>query len=97
MSSSCFFCSSSGATSIKIPKSYIYKSLLSSRIETLYFPIWFTKLSLKSENSKFSRYKDHLGQLEEKNKTLNLRVDELEDQKWKLNKIVGKYQQEVKQ
>jgi hypothetical protein len=43
------------------------------------------------------RYKDHLAQLEEKNKTLNLRIDELEDQKWKLNKIVGKYQQEVKQ
>ena len=30
-------------------------------------------------------------------KDLNERVDELEDQKWKLNKIVGKYQQEVKQ
>ena len=47
--------------------------------------------------SQLERYKDHLGQLEEKNKTLNLRIDELEDQKWKLNKIVGKYQQEVKQ
>ena len=47
--------------------------------------------------SQLERYKDHLGQLEEKNKILNLRVDELEDQKWKLNKIVGKYQQEVKQ
>tara|TARA_Y100001937_G_scaffold8895_1_gene10994 strand:- start:1 stop:651 length:651 start_codon:yes stop_codon:yes gene_type:complete len=47
--------------------------------------------------SQLERYKDHLEQLEEKNKTLNLRVDELEDQKWKLNKIVGKYQQEVKQ
>jgi len=47
--------------------------------------------------SQLERYKDHLAQLEEKNKTLNLRVDELEDQKWKLNKIVGKYQQEVKQ
>ena len=35
--------------------------------------------------------------IEEKNKTLNLRIDELEDQKWKLHKIVGKYQQEVKQ
>ncbi len=47
--------------------------------------------------SQLERYKDHLAQLEEKNKTLNLRVDELEDQKWKLNKIVGKYQQGVKQ
>ena len=47
--------------------------------------------------SQLERYKDHLAQLEEKNKTLNLRVDELEDQKWKLNKIVGKYQQEIKQ
>ena len=47
--------------------------------------------------SQLERYKDHLGQLEEKNKTLNFRIDELEDQKWKLNKIVGKYQQEVKQ
>ena len=47
--------------------------------------------------SQLERYKDHLAQLEEKNKTLNLKVDELEDQKWKLNKIVGKYQQEVKQ
>jgi len=47
--------------------------------------------------SQLERYKDHLGQLEEKNKTLNLRIDELEDQKWKLHKIVGKYQQEVKQ
>ena len=47
--------------------------------------------------TQLERYKDHLAQLEEKNKTLNLRVDELEDQKWKLHKIVGKYQQEVKQ
>lgn len=47
--------------------------------------------------TQLERYKDHLAQLEEKNKTLNLRIDELEDQKWKLNKIVGKYQQEVKQ
>ena len=47
--------------------------------------------------SQLERYKDHLGQLEEKNKTLNFRIDELEDQKWKLHKIVGKYQQEVKQ
>ena len=47
--------------------------------------------------SQLERFKDHLAQLEEKNKTLNLRIDELEDQKWKLNKIVGKYQQEVKQ
>jgi len=46
--------------------------------------------------SQLERYKDHLGQLEEKNKTLNLRIDELEDQKWKLSKIIGKYQQEVK-
>ena len=52
---------------------------------------------LKAENSKFSRYKEYLEQLEEKNKTLNLKIDELEDQKWKLHKIVGKYQQEVKQ
>ena len=47
--------------------------------------------------SQLERYKDHLGQLEEKNKTLNFRIDELEDQKWKLHKIVNKYQQEVKQ
>ena len=47
--------------------------------------------------SQLERFKDHLAQLEEKNKTLNLRIDELEDQKWKLHKIVGKYQQEVKQ
>ena len=47
--------------------------------------------------SQLERFKDHLAQLEEKNKTLNLRIDELEDQKWKLNKIVGKYQQEGKQ
>ena len=30
-------------------------------------------------------------------KELNIRIDEIEDQKWKLHKIVGKYQQEVKQ
>tara|TARA_A100001515_G_scaffold12286_1_gene9509 strand:+ start:255 stop:851 length:597 start_codon:yes stop_codon:yes gene_type:complete len=30
-------------------------------------------------------------------KDLSVRIDELEDQKWKLHKIVGKYQQEVKQ
>ena len=47
--------------------------------------------------SELKRYREYIEQLEEKNKTLNLRIDELEDQKWKLHKIVGKYQQEVKQ
>ena len=47
--------------------------------------------------TELERYREYIEQLEEKNKTLNLRIDELEDQKWKLHKIVGKYQQEVKQ
>jgi len=51
----------------------------------------------KQHVSELKRYREYIEQLEEKNKTLNLRIDELEDQKWKLNKIVGKYQQEVKQ
>ena len=51
----------------------------------------------KQHISELKRYREYIEQLEEKNKTLNLRIDELEDQKWKLHKIVGKYQQEVKQ
>ena len=51
----------------------------------------------KQHVSELKRYREYIEQLEEKNKTLNLRIDELEDQKWKLHKIVGKYQQEVKQ
>ena len=43
------------------------------------------------------RYQRQLDIKCEEIKDLNLRIDELEDQKWKLNKIVGKYQQEVKQ
>ena len=52
---------------------------------------------LKQHVSELKRYREYIEQLEEKNKTLNGRIDELEDQKWKLHKIVGKYQQEVKQ
>ena len=51
----------------------------------------------KQHVSELKRYREYIEQLEEKNKTLNLRIDELEDQKWKLHKIIGKYQQEVKQ
>ena len=51
----------------------------------------------KQNVSELKSYREYIEQLEEKNKTLNLRIDELEDQKWKLHKIVGKYQQEVKQ
>ena len=51
----------------------------------------------KQHVSELQNYRKYIEQLEEKNKTLNLRIDELEDQKWKLHKIVGKYQQEVKQ
>ena len=51
----------------------------------------------KQHVSELKHYREYIEQLEEKNKTLNLRIDELEDQKWKLHKIVGKYQQEVKQ
>ena len=51
----------------------------------------------KQHVSELKRYREYIEQLEEKNKTLNGRIDELEDQKWKLHKIVGKYQQEVKQ
>ena len=51
----------------------------------------------KQHATELKRYREYIEQLEEKNKTLNLRIDELEDQKWKLHKIVGKYQQEVKQ
>ena len=42
-------------------------------------------------------YKNTVEKLQTDNKNLNVRIDELEDQKWKLNKIVGIYQQEVKQ
>ena len=51
----------------------------------------------KQHVSELKRYREYIEQLEEKNKTLNGRIDELEDQKWKLHKIVDKYQQEVKQ
>ena len=47
--------------------------------------------------AELQNYRKYIEQLQEKNETLTKRVDELEDQKWKLNKIVGKYQQEVKQ
>ena len=46
--------SSSGVTSIKIPKSLKYKFLISFKTETLYFPIWFINSSLKSAYSKTS-------------------------------------------
>ena len=82
-----------------------YKKQLSKQKEQNKQAIKQSKESIKRHQdhlykqyvSQLERYRDHLGQLEEKNKTLNLRIDELEDQKWKLNKIVGKYQQEVKQ
>ena len=45
------YLASSGATSINTPKSYIYKSLISSRIPTLYLPICIANSSLKSAYS----------------------------------------------
>ena len=47
--------------------------------------------------AELQNYRKYIEQLQEMNETLTKRVDELEDQKWKLNKIVSKYQQEVKQ
>ena len=52
---------------------------------------------LRQHVLELNHYKNTVEKLQNDNKTLNERVDELEDQKWKLNKIVGKYQQEVKQ
>ena len=52
---------------------------------------------LRQHVLELNHYKNTVEKLQTDNKTLNERIDELEDQKWKLNKIVGKYQQEVKQ
>ena len=52
---------------------------------------------LRQHVLELNHYKNTVEKLQTDNKNLNLRIDELEDQKWKLNKIVGKYQQEVKQ
>ena len=51
----------------------------------------------KAKEDMKGRFQRQLNIKCEEIKDLNERVDELEDQKWKLNKIVGKYQQEVKQ
>ena len=51
----------------------------------------------KAKEDMKKRYQRQLDIKCEEIKDLNIRIDELEDQKWKLNKIVGKYQQEVKQ
>ena len=51
----------------------------------------------KAKEDMKKRYQRQLDIKCEEIKDLNVRIDELEDQKWKLNKIVGKYQQEVKQ
>ena len=51
----------------------------------------------KAKEDMKKRYQRQLDMKCEEIKDLNLRIDELEDQKWKLHKIVGKYQQEVKQ
>jgi len=51
----------------------------------------------KAKEDMKKRYQRQLDIKCEEIKDLNLRIDELEDQKWKLHKIVGKYQQEVKQ
>ena len=40
--------------------------------------------------SELERYKNHLEKLQEKNKTLNARIDELEDQKYQLHKKLKK-------
>ena len=55
------------------------------------------EISKRQHIAELQSYRKYIEQLQEKNETLTKRVDELEDQKWKLNKIVGKYQQEVKQ
>ena len=52
---------------------------------------------LREHVLELNHYKNTVEKLQKDNKTLNERIDELEDQKWKLHKIVGKYQQEVKQ
>ena len=51
----------------------------------------------KAKEDMKKRYQRQLDIKCEEIKDLNIRIDELEDQKWKLHKIVGKYQQEVKQ
>ena len=51
----------------------------------------------KAKEDMKKRYQRQLDIKCEEIKDLNVRIDELEDQKWKLHKIVGKYQQEVKQ
>ena len=51
----------------------------------------------KAKEEMKKRYQKQLDMKCEEIKDLNVRIDELEDQKWKLHKIVGKYQQEVKQ
>ena len=51
----------------------------------------------KAKEDMKKRYQRQLDMKCEEIKDLNVRIDELEDQKWKLHKIVGKYQQEVKQ
>ena len=51
----------------------------------------------KAKEDMKGRFQRQLNIKCEEIKDLNERVDELEDQKWKLNKIVGKYKQEVKQ
>jgi len=52
---------------------------------------------LRQHVLELNHYKNSFEQLQNENKTLNKKIEELEDQKWKLHKIVGKYQQEVKQ
>ena len=51
----------------------------------------------KAKEDMKKRYQRQLDIKCEEIKDLNIRIDELENQKWKLHKIVGKYQQEVKQ
>ena len=51
----------------------------------------------KAKEDMKGRFQRQLNIKCEEIKDLNERVDELEDQKWKLHKIVGKYQNEVKQ
>ena len=51
----------------------------------------------KAKEDMKGRFQRQLNIKCEEIKDLNIRIDELEDQKWKLHKIVGKYQQEVKQ
>jgi hypothetical protein len=51
----------------------------------------------KAKEDMKKRYQRQLDIKCEEIKDLNIRIDQLEDQKWKLHKIVGKYQQEVKQ